>query len=416
MSNATSVRWVPSEAVVSLVARIIEQHKETALKDMRENAGKIANRRSASGTLTGGNHLVEVRDAHMARVREYAVTVTREVIEVASDADGTLDRDGAAWIRATLEPHFEAMASGIAQAIEESSATRGLIVDRQESTLRRGLRDAVTTFADRLKLDLGIALDKAAIRSEATGRAKRFDPTTMDALVPLPAKRAYDTDIEEAIATSLTANEPLALVTFDIDKFKSVNDEGGGHHIGNEALIAVAQIAAACTRGKGTVYRVGGDEFMIVLPNHAAHEAIAVAERIRRTVNEKRLTSRSLTISLSMGIAVAPEHAADVSSLEQAADKALYDAKDRGRNLVRVFQEPPPPAPGPREPERRVPEPGGLTDEQRTAIRRSYFKHGFAECPHDGAMLRVENTTCMGQKRDSILVDCPECGLNEEIE
>lgn len=72
-------------------------------------------------------------------------------------------------------------------------------------------------------------------------------------------------------------------------------------------------------------------------------------------------------------------------------------------------------APGPREPERREPELGALTDAERTRIRLDYFRGGVARCPHDEAILNVEDTTTMGQNTKSIYISCPLCGLSEEL-
>ena len=88
-----------------------------------------------------------------------------------------------------------------------------------------------------------------------------------------------------------------------------------------------AQFLAQCVRGKGEAYRPSGDEFVLVLPNHIATEAAAVAERIRHTVHAKPITSRSLTLSVSVGVAVFPTHATDLPALERAAagkNRRLY--------------------------------------------------------------------------------------------
>jgi len=123
------------------------------------------------------------------------------------------------------------------------------------------------------------------------------------------------------------------------------------------------------TKHKGVVYRVGGDEFAILLPNHVADEAVVVAERVRRTVNGQPLTSRGLNIGLSMGVAEYPTHAKDGDALGGAADRAQYESKELGRNVVRSFGEPRPAAPAPREPERQQPQPGGFTEAETKAIR-----------------------------------------------
>jgi diguanylate cyclase (GGDEF)-like protein len=78
----------------------------------------------------------------------------------------------------------------------------------------------------------------------------------------------------------------------------------------------------------------------MLLPNHMTDEAAAVAERVRRTINGRPLTSRSLSLSVSVGVAIYPDHASDAMTLAHAADQASYEAKNRGRNLVRVFGAP----------------------------------------------------------------------------
>jgi len=167
----------------------------------------------------------------------------------------------------------------------------------------------------------------------------QIDPALLDVLVPLRNRRAFDDDGPRLVEAAAVGNEQLALIRFDVDNFKRVNDEHGGHHTGDEALKAVAQVATACVRGKGTAYRISGDEFALLLPNHTQSEAIAVAERLRMTINGEPTTSKSITISVSVGIAIHPFHAKDFGALNKAADEAAYDAKNLGKNLVRIVGE-----------------------------------------------------------------------------
>src|SRR5262249_54675284 len=128
-------------------------------------------------------------------------------------------------------------------------------------------------------------------------------------------------------------------------------------------------------------------------------------------------TSKNLTLTLSVGVAQWPAHGTDLESMNQAADRAMYDAKNRGRNLVRYYGEPEPNvASKVREPERRQPEPGALTADEQRKIREDYFRTRRARCPRDQAILNVQDVTAQQQTRDSILVMCPMCGLNEIIE
>lgn len=148
-------------------------------------------------------------------------------------------------------------------------------------------------------------------------------------------------------------------------------------------------------------YRIGGDEFAVVLPNHTRNEAVAVAERLRREVNATPHTAHSLTLSVSLGIAAFPDDGIDLPSLRKSADLAAYDAKNLGRNLVRFFGEQAPKA-ATREPERRTPDPGGVSDSQRSDMRRAYFRDRTVRCPNDEALMSVQDLTAFGDETSVI--------------
>ena len=177
--------------------------------------------------------------------------------------------------------------------------------------------------------------------ARATLRPRRrasdiVDLASIDELVKLKNRRGFNEDFARLFAQATVTTAPLALVRIDVDHFKRVNDEHGGHAVGDEALIAIADVLRTCVHGKGDAYRVGGDEFVLLLPNHITLEAAAVSERVRESVHARPITSRALTVTVSVGVAVYPEHAGDPAALEIAADTAAYDAKKRGRNRVRV--------------------------------------------------------------------------------
>jgi diguanylate cyclase (GGDEF)-like protein len=236
----------------------------------------------------------------------------------------------------------------------------------------------------------------------------------LDALTGLPMRG----DLEPYFAANTTNPDvPLCVVIFDIDKFKSVNDDHGGHVTGDEALVSVAGAAQVCVAGKGSSFRFGGDEFMLLLPNHTVEEGVAVAERLRRTVAASPRTSKNLMLTLSLGVAQWPAHGGDFEALSKAADRAMYDAKNRGRNLVRYYGEPEPIVAGNvREPERRQPEPGLLTGDEQRNIREDYFRTRTARCPRDQAVLSVHDATTQQSVRNRILIRCPMCGLEGILE
>ena len=114
-----------------------------------------------------------------------------------------------------------------------------------------------------------------------------------------------------------------------------------GHLVGDEVLIECANIVARRCRHKGKVYRFGGEEIAVLLPNFAISEAVALAESIRSEIEISRMSSKKLSLTASIGVATAPVHATEGKQLLKVADEALYAAKHLGRNLVRIAGEEP---------------------------------------------------------------------------
>jgi diguanylate cyclase (GGDEF)-like protein len=234
-----------------------------------------------------------------------------------------------------------------------------------------------------------------------------------DDRLPLYRRKVFDSDLLKYVAESRAEN-PVALVMVDLDKFKAVNDTHG-HPIGDELLIEVARCANAVVGSKGRAYRYGGEEVAILLPNYSSEEALALAERLRRTLEAGTWTSRQLKVTASFGVAVAPALASNAPDLLRLADAALYEAKHVGRNYVRLAGEPPPAASQPRQPDRREPPPGGVSETQMEELRLQYYKRGVAHCPTDGAPLKVEETTGFGFTRPGLDMACPVCGFEVRI-
>ncbi|MFN8111030.1 MAG: GGDEF domain-containing protein [Thermoleophilia bacterium] len=153
-----------------------------------------------------------------------------------------------------------------------------------------------------------------------------------DQLTGLPNRRAVDGALAAALANHRRGEAGLSLLTIDLDHFKEVND-GGGHAAGDAALCRVADILRRSVRAGDTLGRMGGDEFVIVLAGCDRADALRVAEQIRASVQD---TGADLTVSV--GIATAPDDGVDADTLSRASDAALYAAKLAGRNRVVAAQ------------------------------------------------------------------------------
>ena len=142
----------------------------------------------------------------------------------------------------------------------------------------------------------------------------------------------------EEVKRSNRHGYPMSFIMLDVDHFKSYNDNFG-HPAGDEALKLVANVIRDTLRGADVAARFGGEEFAILLPQTTDDEAAMIAERIRSNIEHAKFPHRAVTVSI--GVASCSSELCSVKGLIQAADDALYDAKHKGRNSVRLFADMP---------------------------------------------------------------------------
>lgn len=158
-----------------------------------------------------------------------------------------------------------------------------------------------------------------------------------DALTGIANRKAFDLSLQTCVNSTIEDGENLCLVMVDIDHFKGFNDQHG-HQMGDQVLRLIGHTLKLSVKGQDTPARYGGEEFAIILPNTKLADAVVLAERIRKTVANKRVTKKNTgealgKITLSLGVAqLRPGE--PLSDLISRADEALYAAKRGGRNQV----------------------------------------------------------------------------------
>lgn len=157
------------------------------------------------------------------------------------------------------------------------------------------------------------------------------DLSFKDTLTGVHNRRYFMLRIEEEGKHYLRFKRPVSLVLIDVDHFKEVNDRFG-HSAGDETLRTVSELLTTHSRGFTVVTRYGGDEFAVLLVDTPKPGALSYAQRVREAVESHPFRHGPLTVSL--GVGCLPDDVASCNDLLSAADKALYDAKRRGRNRV----------------------------------------------------------------------------------
>ncbi|WP_027524603.1 GGDEF domain-containing protein [Bradyrhizobium sp. Ec3.3] len=195
----------------------------------------------------------------------------------------------------------------------------------------RDMRETNKALEDRLTLSANeisnLQQSLEAIRAESL----------TDPLTGLGNRKYFDRMIGMAVQNALASGEPLSLLLFDIDHFKSFNDSYG-HLTGDQVLRLVGLSLKQTIKGQDITARYGGEEFAVVLPNTALRQALTVADHIRRAVMAKELKKKSTgeilgRVTISVGVSMV-KPGDDTDSLIERADACLYAAKRNGRNRV----------------------------------------------------------------------------------
>lgn len=228
--------------------------------------------------------------------------------------------------------------AGLEPALRDSGAWSGALVWRRHNGEGKVLDSSVVAVRDaagEITFRVHVCIDTAELRY-AQARIRHL--AYFDALTGLPNRTHLRGQFEQALATARYSGQPLAVVFFDLDNFKEINDTAG-HSVGDDVICAVAQRLGKSLREEDILCRFGGDEFLLLLPNTDAETAEAVTARLMDEIcMPVEVEGRVMDIAASAGFSMFPDDALDAENLVREADTALFRAKEEGGNNVQRFQ------------------------------------------------------------------------------
>ncbi|MBD1545333.1 sensor domain-containing diguanylate cyclase [Roseibium aggregatum] len=289
--------------------------------------------------------LVQVQRFHgqIASATDKLMAVYRQLFEkIENDHDGAhLYYERSLWI------------AGIAGGVSLSMVIGGIaLVSRIMATSVDRLVDGAERFAggDRdYRIEVQVPHELHRVAEEFNRMITRIqdyevtlaDLAHTDSLTHLPNRRAFDAALNEVLAEAKQMGKTCALMILDIDYFKRINDTYG-HAAGDAVLRELGLVMARHLRPSDRSFRIGGEEFSILLPGADLTTGIATAERLRQAVELHDFTYKDISIKLTVSIGVADTNDCfDSLSLVEAADARLYEAKRSGRNRVLASPENP---------------------------------------------------------------------------
>jgi diguanylate cyclase (GGDEF)-like protein/PAS domain S-box-containing protein len=330
------------------------QHEaeERALRDVAELVAAAAEREDVFSAIA--EQVRELFDAHASAVVRFDRLANTGVMLGASASDGA-DLVGTTFDLDSATATAEVFRSGHPARVDALSLSAG---DPMSPTIRRfGLTGSVAApihVGGRLWGAVAAAVAEQHLAADAELRLERFahlaslaitnmrtlesleHRAATDPLTGIANHRTFHDRLRSEVERAKRYGRDLSVVLLDLDHFKAINDTHG-HQTGDRILTQVAQRLAGEARDGELVARIGGEEFAWLIPEANRHAAYAAAERVRRAIQSTPLADIR-TVTLSAGVC-STEHARDAQQLMLNADRALYRAKEHGRNHTSVYSD-----------------------------------------------------------------------------
>lgn len=341
MPKATSLQL--TLGVTTKLARLLQEQAEREIA-VNRLATAIRNSLELDSVLqTAANEVGRALNVHSCAVRVEGALVSREMTKYHLRPD------------ASDEAAIESLLRDVDSISHRlSNSPQAYVVDGDHSQATPVLADAVVpliyqgsfvglllvrsdddsrVWAENELLLLHTVADQLAVAvNQAHLFAQMQQQALTDGLTGCYNRRSFELQLERDLHLATRMRQPLSLIMLDLDHFKQINDQAG-HDAGDVALRMLADTLRAELRAVDTAARFGGDEFVMILPQANYEGAQLVAERLRKRI-EQTVVPGFGQVTASFGVASFPAHASSRDTLVVAADRALYNSKDAGRNRV----------------------------------------------------------------------------------
>jgi len=283
--------------------------------------------------IEGNNVKVKAEKGFPKKLRENEFDITTAAIKYITNTKQSIYTGNVTNTPiASCAPSGLVMKSLMCVPIEINGEVRGII--HLDSQKKNAFDKEDLNFVKLLAREMSIALERSFLYSKIKALSIK------DPLTGCLNRRKLDEDIKLEINRSQRYERTFSLLMIDIDWFKKYNDFNG-HQKGDELLKKLVKLLTKNLRIADKVYRYGGEEFAILLPETNKEEALLLAEKLRSIVEQEKFEKEENSqpnkkITISIGVAAFPSDGSNKDSLIKAADTALYRAKQSGRNRVFV--------------------------------------------------------------------------------
>jgi diguanylate cyclase len=235
--------------------------------------------------------------------------------------------------RKALSPLVDLSALAEKVASERNFSLRATVVDNDEIGSLTQRFNELLKRAEIWQAELSNKLQQQAARGDELEHL-----AMKDSLTQLPNRHSFGQLLNQMVYDSIKNNNTSALMFIDVDNFKFVNDNYG-HDAGDMVLIEVSNRIQAAIRADDTLCRLGGDEFALLLPKQVTPQLTEqVCSRLLQQINKPLwVKNAQMPVTLSIGVALCPEHSTEPATLLQLADEAMYQAKRAGKNAYQIY-------------------------------------------------------------------------------